>query len=67
MGNVEPLQEALDEYEEIFARRWSDMVAAKLGLVEHSSDPSQRVITDLFSILETGEIDMTIFSDRYLL
>ena len=37
------------------------MVAAKLGLVEHSSDPSQRVITDLFSILETGEIDMTIF------
>lgn len=61
VGNVEPLQEALDEYEEIFARSWSDMVAAKLGLVEHSSDPSQRVITDLFSILETGEIDMTIF------
>ena len=61
VGDVEPLQEALDEYEEIFARRWSDMVVAKLGFVEHSSDPSQRVITDLLSILETGEIDMTIF------
>jgi uncharacterized protein YdiU (UPF0061 family) len=61
VGSVEPLQEALDEYEEIFSRSWSEMIAAKLGLVEYSSSPSQRVITDLFSILETGEIDMTIF------
>ena len=61
VGSVEPLQEALDEYEEIFSRSWSEMIAAKLGLVEYSSSSSQRVITDLFSILETGEIDMTIF------
>ena len=32
VGNVEPLQEALDEYEEIFARSWSDMVGCQVGI-----------------------------------
>ena len=37
------------------------MTASKIGLTEHRSNKSQKLISDLYSILESGDIDMTIF------
>ena len=61
VGAVEPLQEALDEYEDTFTDIWAGMTASKIGLTEHRSNKSQKLISDLYSILESGDIDMTIF------
>tara|TARA_B000000477_G_C6087234_1_gene225996 strand:- start:1115 stop:1717 length:603 start_codon:yes stop_codon:yes gene_type:complete len=59
--DIQPLQEALDTYEDTFNKNWSSMMAEKLGLLNFSSANSQLVLSNLFEILQSGEIDMTIF------
>jgi len=59
--DVQPLQEALDTFEDIFNDAWSTMMAAKLGLTNFSSMDSHLLLADLFDVLQSGEIDMTIF------
>ena len=59
--DVQPLQEALDAFEDIFNDAWSVMIAEKLGLNSFSSMDSHNLLSDLFEIIESEEVDMTIF------
>jgi len=59
--DVQPLQEALDAFEDLFNNAWSGMIAEKLGLNGFSSMDSHTLLSDLFEIIESEEVDMTIF------
>ncbi len=59
--DVQPLQEALDAFEDLFNNAWSVMIAEKLGLNSFSSMDSHILLSDLFEIIESEEVDMTIF------
>ena len=59
--DVQPLQEALDAFEDLFNKAWSGMIAEKLGLNAFSSMDSHILLSDLFEIIESEEVDMTIF------
>ena len=56
---VEPLQQALNVYKESFEQGWQAMMAAKLGLTSLATDKD--LYTELLSLLELVETDMTIF------
>ena len=56
---VEPLQQALAVYKQTFEQEWQAMMAAKLGLT--SSPTDKDLYTELLSLLELVETDMTIF------
>ncbi|MDK9705981.1 MAG: YdiU family protein [Desulforhopalus sp.] len=64
VGSVEPLQEALVEYNNLFLRGWNEMMAAKLGLTGFDGATDDRIIKDLVEILPLVETDMTIFFRR---
>ena len=57
---LEPLQEALDEYDTIFDEYHSDVLRRKLGFGELNKEHIQ-LVEDLYEIFESIEIDMTIF------
>ncbi len=61
INETEPLQEALDCFEELFIEEWTGMMAKKLGLRDFSDPESQVLLSNLFAILQSEEIDMTIF------
>jgi uncharacterized protein YdiU (UPF0061 family) len=56
---VEPLQQALNVYKQTFEQNWQAMMADKLGLTTLPTDKD--LYTELLSLLELVETDMTIF------
>ncbi len=58
--DVEPLQATIDNYVDNFVSGYRKMISAKLGLNELSDD-QEPVVTELQSILEAAETDMTLF------
>ncbi|MGR8920718.1 MAG: protein adenylyltransferase SelO [Gammaproteobacteria bacterium] len=56
-----PLEQALDGYREAYARRWSEMMAAKLGLDALRGSEDQALVDALFGVLGACETDMTLF------
>ncbi|MGB3211320.1 MAG: YdiU family protein [Desulforhopalus sp.] len=58
---VEPLQEALAYYNELFIEGWNSMMADKLGLMGFKAETDDSLIGELVEILQLAETDMTIF------
>ncbi|MBU1568027.1 MAG: YdiU family protein [Proteobacteria bacterium] len=61
VGRVEPLQEALTEYNEVFLNGWNLMMAGKLGFTSFEKSTDDTIIKELVEILPLIETDMTIF------
>ncbi|NDK40174.1 YdiU family protein [Pseudoxanthomonas gei] len=59
-GNPQPLQEGLQRYREAYAGAEQDNIARKLGFAE-CLDQDIALMEDLQSLLQAGEMDMTIF------
>ncbi|MDG1877704.1 MAG: YdiU family protein [Acidimicrobiales bacterium] len=61
VGDIEPLQEALTAYVDVFNHDWPRMMAAKLGIAEFDEARDPDLIHDLLEHLPTIETDMTVF------
>lgn len=60
VGDVAPLQDAVDAYPEAFDVAWQAAMRAKLGLVDQR-DGDNVLFTELISLLGQVETDMTLF------
>jgi uncharacterized protein YdiU (UPF0061 family) len=58
---VEPLQEALQHYATAFNHGWKAMMANKLGLQSLEASGDEALLTELQTILQLLETDMSIF------
>lgn len=58
---VEPLEQALAEYNDHFEQGYNTMMAAKLGLRCYQAETDQLRIVELFQVMALVETDMTIF------
>ncbi|HCC83049.1 MAG TPA: hypothetical protein DEQ25_18045, partial [Methylophaga sp.] len=61
---VEPLQQILTDYVELYTNKWQQMRADKLGLNEYKGDDDHELNQQLQKILLLAETDMTIFYRR---
>jgi uncharacterized protein YdiU (UPF0061 family) len=61
VGEIEPLQEALDTFPTVFEAEWNAMIAAKLGLPGLSPVDDEAFTAQLFDVLQATETDMTVF------
>lgn len=61
---VEPLQEGLARFAEIFQQGWRTMMAQKLGLATFDLAKDMSLIEELLEVMERTETDMTIFFRR---
>ena len=61
VGEVEPLQAALEGFSQGYHQGWRRMMAQKLGLSSVDPAVDDALIADLLSILPRAETDMTIF------
>ncbi len=59
--NLASLQAALTSYKETFEQGWQAMMANKLGLNAFDTTTDHALCTDLFTLLQSVETDMTIF------
>lgn len=57
---LEPLQEALNEYDTIFDENHTDVLRRKLGFKEMNKE-HVHLVEDLYGIFESIDVDMTIF------
>jgi serine/tyrosine/threonine adenylyltransferase len=64
INRVEPLQEALAGYNELFLNGWNEMMAKKLGFLGFEKNTDDPIIKELVQILPLVETDMTIFFRR---
>ncbi len=61
IGEVEPLQEALDVFTRVFGEQWNLMMLQKLGLSRYDPVQDDKLLAELLALLESVETDMTIF------
>lgn len=61
LGQVEPLQEALDGYKVVFEAEWTAMMAAKLGLPAFDGEVDMNLADEALRVLQLAETDMTIW------
>jgi serine/tyrosine/threonine adenylyltransferase len=61
IGDVEPLQQAMNTCVADYERQWNAMLAAKLGLAGICDAQDMALITGLQALLPRVETDMTIF------
>ncbi len=61
IGEVEPLQLALEDYQRYYQDGWLAMMSRKLGLNGFEKGHDEMLIHDLLSVLSLAETDMTIF------
>ena len=61
VGEVEPLQEALETYVDVFNTDWRRMMGDKLGIAELDGERDTELIHDLLELLPKIETDMTLF------
>ena len=64
VGEVEPLQEAIDNYAALFERDWKTMMMRKLGFESIIDEADQSLIDEVQRVLMLTETDMTIFYRR---
>lgn len=57
----EPLEEALNHYSKRYEQGWQSMMAQKLGLKQYVPETDEDLTTELLSILQWVETDMTLF------
>jgi uncharacterized protein YdiU (UPF0061 family) len=61
LGEVEPLQEALDAFVDRYQDGYRSMMAQKLGLSEFDPATDDELIDGVVSVLQVAETDMTLF------
>ncbi|MDG2112823.1 MAG: YdiU family protein, partial [Actinomycetota bacterium] len=61
VGEVEPLQAALDGFGSAYQQQWSSMMAAKLGLADLEHEHDSALAHEALQVLQLVETDMTIF------
>ncbi|MDD5273187.1 MAG: YdiU family protein [Methylovulum sp.] len=59
--DIAPLQAALNTYQQTFANGWQAMMANKLGLERFNPDSDYELCTELLTLLQSVETDMTLF------
>ena len=64
---VEPLQEALAQYGDCFERDWQTMMADKLGFKDYHPNTDKELISELLTLMQSAELDMTLFFRRLAL
>ncbi|MEE4361034.1 MAG: YdiU family protein [Pseudomonadales bacterium] len=60
IGDVAPLQEAVNGFGQTFERAWQEMMAAKLGLTRFEPGDAG-LVNDMQRLLQDVETDMTLF------
>jgi serine/tyrosine/threonine adenylyltransferase len=60
----EPLESGLAVYGETFSATWREMLARKLGLASLAGEDDEKLLAELFELLQAVETDMTIFFRR---
>ncbi|MFI5303864.1 MAG: YdiU family protein [Nitrospiria bacterium] len=58
---TEPLEKALNQYSKMYEKGWQSMISQKLGLKRFQPEWDEELTSELFSILEMVETDMTLF------
>jgi len=61
IGEATPLEQCLDRYTEVFEAGWRGAMMRKLGLSTFNPVSDERLIADLFKLLQASEADMTLF------
>ncbi|MEQ1545494.1 protein adenylyltransferase SelO [Methyloglobulus sp.] len=61
IGEVEPLQQALNVFTQVFGEQWQLMMCNKLGLSRFDPDQDDELFAELLALLQSVETDMTIF------
>ena len=61
IGEVTPLQEAMDEYLDAYTHGWQQMMARKLGFRYYEKKSDESLINSLLELLPLVETDMTLF------
>jgi serine/tyrosine/threonine adenylyltransferase len=61
VGEVEPLQQALNVFTQVFGEQWQLMMCNKLGLSRFDPDQDDELFAELLALLQSVETDMTIF------
>lgn len=61
VGQVEPLQRAVDNYAKDYRQAWFAMMADKLGLSQGDPAADKPLIFELLEVMQLVETDMTIF------
>ena len=61
IGEVPPLQQALDVFTHEFSEQWQLMMTNKLGLSHYDADQDDGLFAELLALLSAVETDMTIF------
>lgn len=61
VGDVAPLQQAIEEYPRVYWSRWETMMVQKLGLASYEVSSDEPLLRDLIECLQLAETDMTIF------
>ena len=64
IGEADGLQAALDGYVPYFQRKWSAMMASKLGLPNLDTEADQELANGALAVLRLVETDMTVFWRR---
>ncbi len=61
VGNVEPLQEAVNSFQDLYQSRYLGMLASKLGLLGFEPTTDPQLFEALLRLLQAAETDMTVF------
>ena len=61
VGNAEPLESSLDNYQKCFKQSWQSMMARKLGFDAYEPTTDDALCKELDTVLQMVETDMTIF------
>ncbi len=61
IGDIEPLQEALNTYSQNYKTLWQNMMVEKLGLKSFQAETDHKLLEELQHMLTLTETDMTIF------
>ena len=61
MDDKAPLEQALGAYGETYASTWRSMLAQKVGVRALEGEADDKLLNDLFAILQAVETDMTLF------
>ncbi len=61
VGEIGPLEQALQTYTDTFSATWRDTIAAKLGLRSFRTADDPELVRELDEALQRAEIDMTLF------
>jgi len=61
IGEAEPLQTIMSDYEINYNQQWQSMMASKLGFLEYQGITDLHIFQSLERLLSTVETDMTLF------